>query len=395
MAASLLQILFFLCCLLTVTAHHLKFKLVHYQSKLSPLFNNKSNISETRELMLKRSYKRIATYDLQPTVVTVDPLFLVNFFIGNPPVKQSAIMDTGSDYLWVQGKNCSVSFEGLIRDAKSADKLYDKLNSSTYKSLSCYNEHCKMCRACGCDGKGECKFGIKFGSGLTIKGDIGTETLQVEGQDGTLQTVPNIVFGDAQDKTITSEYEGTVVGIFGLASGGLSLIDQLGSNKFSHCVGLLKEPEYDYNTLIIGDRAVLEGKSIPFTARNTHYYVSLEFINVGEQCVGVDRDEFKMDQNGEGGVILDTGTELSYLTSEACGKLADLVNDIMLDMNFERIPYADVLCYKTTIDQLMNKTQTTFPYITFHLTNNTDLVLSPDKTKLSKNIKRYHGRRSV
>lgn len=59
------------------------------------------------ERNLKNSYQRFVNYQqqsmLEPPLVqtTIENMYLVNFSVGNPPVRQFAAMDTGSNLVWL------------------------------------------------------------------------------------------------------------------------------------------------------------------------------------------------------------------------------------------------------------------------------------------------------
>ncbi|KAM7279950.1 hypothetical protein ACFE04_007084 [Oxalis oulophora] len=243
MAKVLLRMIFLLgwAAFFTINAH-IKLKLIHSQQRVyHPLYN------------------------LEPTVETLPPLYFVSLFIDTPPVKQLLVMDTCSYFLWVYDKRCSQ----CVKDSGSG-KIYDNTNSLTYKLLPAYNENCHHCLICTSqDLMSRCSFQLRYGLGLKVNGYVGIETLSIERRDGNLMAVPNIIFGFADEKIYSTKT----------------------LNSKIH--GIFDQSEYDYNTLIIGDDVILEGMATPFESRFSHYYITLEYISVGDQRVEVDHDEFK------------------------------------------------------------------------------------------------------
>ncbi|KAK1582384.1 hypothetical protein Q3G72_014473 [Acer saccharum] len=75
--------------------------------------------------------------DIQPGLLlgSKAPLFYVSFFVGQPPVPQLAIMDTGSDLIWV---NCNPV-------CKNCGPVFYPSRSSTFAKMPCNHTLCLNC----------------------------------------------------------------------------------------------------------------------------------------------------------------------------------------------------------------------------------------------------------
>ncbi|CAN1811687.1 Probable aspartic protease At2g35615 [Linum perenne] len=183
----------------TSSADHLKLittRLIHRDSNLSPFHNVATILDDRATRMVETSLARHAylssiSNDKLPSVEArmswgiKNNVFYVNFSIGDPPVPQLALLDTGSGLLWLR------------------------------------------CPPCG----------------QTSQGVFATEQLTFRTSDGGTATVPKLLFGCSTLETGHNDLDPRVNGILGLGTwtpgmprGAKSLVTQLGS-KFSYCVG--------------------------------------------------------------------------------------------------------------------------------------------------------------
>ncbi|KAM7252504.1 hypothetical protein ACFE04_024387 [Oxalis oulophora] len=201
-----------------------------------------------------------------------------------------------------------------------------------------------------------------------ISGTLATEKLTF----GTSNSVfPDVLFGMAADKTFGQVGENKIGGIFGLGlKGDASFIGTFGFN-FSYCLGGVTNVNYDRNVLVIGDKAVLNGTAIPFESYNGQYFLTLEGISIGEDRLNINPDVFvKKDYNG--GVIIDSGVTLTFLTRPAYEEVRARTYQIMFSHFFAvqyRTGWSDDLCFKMrNIENIQY-----FPDFIFHFGNNADL----------------------
>ncbi|WJX28207.1 hypothetical protein P8452_16956 [Trifolium repens] len=284
---------------------------------------------------------------------------LANISIGQPPVPQLLIMDTGGRIFWTMCTPCTscTQYRG---------QMFDPSKSSTYFPscrTPCYFDGCK------CE---PFTYGVNYADNSGSSGTIGSDTLVFETGDEGITLLTNIKFGCANDIIYNSDpgYNG-VLGL-GFNDDELSLVRQIGP-KFSYCIGSLTDKYYDYNHLILGEGANLEGYTTHFEVHNGRNYVTMEGISVGENCLDIDPSTFEIKENGTGGVIIDTGSTISYFVEDVYkllyNEIQNLLQGSLRKVRARRYPW--MLCYSGSI----SKDLTGFPVVTFHLAGGADLVL--------------------
>jgi hypothetical protein len=244
--------------------------------------------------------------------------------------------------------------------------MFDPSKSSTY-SPSCR----KPCYFDGC----KCEpftYSVSYADNSGSSGIVGSDTLVFETGDEGITRLTNIKFGCANDIIYNSDpgYNG----VLGLGFNGeeLSLVTQIGP-KFSYCIGSLTDKYYDYNHLILGEGANLEGYTTHFEVRNGRNYVTMEGISLGENCLDIEPSTFEIKENGTGGVIIDTGSPYSYFNDDVYkllyNEIQNLLQGSLRKVRARRYPW--MLCYSGSI----SKDLTGFPVVTFHFAGGADLVL--------------------
>ncbi|GMI67161.1 Atypical Aspartic Protease in Roots 1 [Hibiscus trionum] len=244
---------------------------------------------------------------IKTPVVAGNGEFLMYLSIGTPPKSYSAIMDTGSDLIWIQCKPCSQCYH-------QSSPIFDPKKSSTYAKLSCKNRLCKALPQSTCD-KG-CKYTYSYGDYSMTQGEMATETLTF----GKV-SVPKIGFGCGKDNEGEGFSQGA--GLVGLGRGALSLVSQLKEPKFSYCLTLFDDTQK--STLLMGsiarvDRAIGAVKTTPLIRNPLQpslYYLSLDGISVGRTRLHIKKSSFALRKDGTGGLIIDSGTTITYLEEGA------------------------------------------------------------------------------
>ncbi|KAM7258105.1 hypothetical protein ACFE04_013846 [Oxalis oulophora] len=363
----------------------IKLKLIHPQSKESPLYVANFSSQEYVKYMLGSSRDRFESIyqklypssDIRPT--TLRPpggawAYFIKFSIGNPPVPQISLMDTGSTLLWVDSVLCT----DCCPECPPTAIRYDPTKSSTYIQLDCDDELCYKEELCYCNDNNQCSYQTGYGSGLRIQGLMGTETFVFETSDHGTRSVEEVVFGLATSKTLGRlAADKKVTGIFGLGLDGDSSFIGTMSYNFSYCVGSPFSFN-DHSNLIIGEGAILDGPWTPFRSYNGHYHVTLEGISIGKDRLPIDRTVFERNSvTRKGGVIMDSGTTLTFLTRPAFEVVSTNVNSVMR-FQFNTARYdtgcAYDICYKVRIEQIYD-----FPDFKFYFANKVSIrVLGMD-----------------
>ncbi|KAM7267218.1 hypothetical protein ACFE04_009384 [Oxalis oulophora] len=365
----------------TPTSSRLVIKLIHRDSIHSPFYNRHDNITTRVQRAMKSSFSRFAHLqnkflrsitsnendfqaDMIPSVA--NSMFFANFSIGQPPVSQFAIMDTGSSLLWVKCVPCSKCEE------QKYGPYYDQLKSSTYKVLPCSSQYCRYSPRGRCGVDNQCLYRQLYVSGAPSSGVIATEQLTFQTSDDGPVTMPNVIFGCGHENGDFNDDRTT--GVFGLGSGKTSVTTMVGS-KFSYCIGNIYDQAYAHNKLILGENTKIEGDSTPLEVIDGNYYITLEGISVGEKMLGIDPEVFKVKVLGKSGVVIDSGTSASWLAKEGFDVLSNEVQGLLDSNNLNRYWHDEwTLCYQGIVRRDLKG----FPTVTFHFKNGADLALDTE-----------------
>lgn len=236
--------------------------------------------------------------------------YLMELSIGTPPEAYPAVLDTGSDLIWTQCKPCSQCY-------KQTTPIFDPKKSSTFSKLSCGSNLCSVLPSSTCsDG---CQYAYSYGDYSMTQGILATETFTF-GDSGNQVSVKNIGFGCGED----NEGDGfeQAAGLVGLGRGPLSLVSQLKEPKFSYCLTSMDDSKT--STLLLGSLASVKGTQKALTtplltnpSQPSFYYLSLEGISVGDTRLSIEKSTFELGDDGSGGVIIDSGTTITYIEANA------------------------------------------------------------------------------
>ena len=137
-------------------------------------------------------------------------------------------------------------------------------------------------------------------------------------------------------------------------------------NKFSYCLVSRTDSSSKTSPLFLGNSASLKATTVGSTpivqgSSSNHYYLSLDEISVGGQSLAIPTGTFDIQSDGSGGLIIDSGTTLTYLQQTAY----DAVKKAM--MSSINLPQADGssvgldLCFNQ-----QGSSNASFPSMTFH-----------------------------
>ncbi|KAI8031468.1 Aspartic proteinase nepenthesin-1 [Camellia lanceoleosa] len=220
-------------------------------------------------------------------------------------------MDTGSDLIWTQCKPCQQCFD-------QPTPVFDPTKSSSFSQLPCSSSLCSALPLsnCGTDG---CEYLYTYGNYSSTQSAMATETFTF----GEV-LVPNIGFGCGEDNEGSGFSQGA--GLVRLGRGPLSLVSQLGKPKFSYCLTSIDDSSKT-STLLMGSLASVNntgGKNsitttplIQNPSQPSFYYLSLQGITVGGTALPIKKSTFALNQDGNGGLIIDSGTTITYLEQSA------------------------------------------------------------------------------
>lgn len=241
--------------------------------------------------------------------------YLMQLSIGTPPEAFPAVLDTGSDLIWTQCKPCTQCY-------KQPTPIFDPSKSSSYSKLSCNTKLCSSLPSSTCsDG---CQYVYTYGDYSITQGVLASETFTF-GDSGHQVSVHNIGFGCGED----NEGDGfeQASGLVGLGRGPLSLVSQLNEPKFSYCLSSMDD-DSKTSTLFLGSlpsvNATQKALTVPLLtnpSQPSFYYLPLEGITVGDTRLSIEKSTFEVGDDGHGGVIIDSGTTITYIEENAFNAL--------------------------------------------------------------------------
>ncbi|OVA12151.1 Peptidase A1 [Macleaya cordata] len=370
-------------------------------SPRSPFYNPNLTHSEQIQASIDQSYSRYLHYlikskfasstsfntDNYPDwiVAPLSPLhdhygseYMLSYQIGTPPTEAFAIIDTGSCLTWLQCLPCDSCFKQKL-------PIFDPTQSSTYAKLKCDNPYIKNCSSSTRPQISQCKpnenscfYSAHYLDESYTEGDLATETLIFESdvRPGSTIALPNMAFGCGHNNVFKNTH---MVGMIGLNRGELSFISQLGNSKFSYCLlPIGKNPQSETSKMHFGYAALIDGGKTPMITNPKipgGYYVNLESISVGNERLSFPTGTFNITPEGYGGFVIDSGSTLTFLNTEAFSILAEVIKVKTSLTAEEQHPSVFHLCYWCTWNDLKTNT----PNVTFHFTG-VDLELSKENT---------------
>ncbi|KAG5607845.1 hypothetical protein H5410_029337 [Solanum commersonii] len=249
------------------------------------------------------------TNDVKSTIHAGNGEFLMQISIGSPSESYNAIMDTGSDLTWTQCKPCKECFD-------QSTPIFDPSKSSTFEKISCSNKLCEALPMSSC-GNNNCEYMYTYGDYSSSEGFLASETFTF----GKV-SIPNVAFGCGNDNEGSGFSQGA--GLVGLGRGPLSLVSQLHLSRFSYCLTSINEDAYSKSsTLLMGSMARDDYNNIITTplvknpTQPSFYYLSLKGISVGDTQLAIKKSTFSLNKDGSGGMIIDSGTTITYLEESA------------------------------------------------------------------------------
>lgn len=367
---SILLLFCTMCCASGWSPRRIVTNLIHRDSVLSPYYDPKDTGTVQAARFLEVSAARLAYFqaktsldaerDIRFDLVRLFPMLLVNFSLGDPPVPQLTIMDTGSNLLWVQCHPCE--------NCSRTTPVFDPTKSSTYSRLPCNTSYCKYVPDGRCGSSDQCLYYQTYLDGPSSRGELAKERLVFETSDDGIVTVSDVVFGCGHENGKFQDEKFT--GVLGLGSRLISVEARLGF-AFSYCIGSIFDPHYRYNKLILGEGAIIEGDSTPMRiGADGLYHITLESISFGEKLLEIDHGFFSRSWRS-GNSVVDSGTTITWLEQGAYRVLFKEVKDLlegvlkMVDHKLLR------LCYQGSVSRDL----VGFPVVTFRFTDGAELAL--------------------
>ncbi|KAL2939407.1 Aspartic proteinase nepenthesin-1, partial [Bienertia sinuspersici] len=300
-------------------------------------------------------------------------------------------IDTGSDLTWTQCEGCRKCFYQV-------DPYFSPSRSISYKLFPC-----QQCPS-PCQHEDICRLTRNYGDGSRLRADAATETFHFQSVDNKFVYVNDVFFGCGTFMINFNEEHiqgNKVSGLLGMGYGNASFWKQkyqVSQGRFSYCLQSPvtategKQPMY----LRFGDDIIEppQMKSTPLHQFKDHpqYYLTLEGISVGNQRLPVDPAVYKIKPDGSGGCIIDSGSYMSYVVSEAYNELVKAVslNIEKFNRNLRKIPDPKLgkrLCY----ERFQDPVKVFLPVIVFHFSYNADFAMQPHAAYAFENTKSGNG----
>ncbi|KAM0912195.1 hypothetical protein ACQ4PT_012904 [Festuca glaucescens] len=240
--------------------------------------------------------------------------YTTQFAIGSPPQEVRAVVDTTSSLVWTQCMTCRPNcFEQDL-------DIYDFSLSSTGMAVYCNDSLCTAEYGAGrCRGHHAGACAIRTTTyDMDIAGVLRIEEFTF-GSDKA-----NLAFGCVtKTNNVVAGLDGAS-GVISLGKGPMSLVSQIGGNRFSYCLNRYFTDQVQSSPLFVGPSAGLNGDapfaSAPF-GRNQEpfsdfYNLHLATISVGEADLNIPSDAFFY-----GGVIIDVSSPFMFLVDVAYREL--------------------------------------------------------------------------
>ncbi|KAG8390740.1 hypothetical protein BUALT_Bualt01G0115000 [Buddleja alternifolia] len=245
-------------------------------------------------------------------------LYYTQIKIGTPPIEYHVQVDTGSDILWVNCKNCEKC--PTESSLKIPLKQYDLSASSTGKMITCDQEFCESVfsnPSSSCKAGMNCMYSVTYGDGSKTEGYFVRDEFKLDQVTGNLQTMAtngsSIAFGcSSKQSGDLGQSSQAVDGIIGFGQANTSILSQLAlSGKvkkvFSHCL----DGNKGGGVFAIGEVVEPKVNRTPLVPNMPHYNVILRSVEVGGQSLDLPFDLF--DMGSSRGTVIDSGTTLAYL----------------------------------------------------------------------------------
>ncbi|KAL1327366.1 hypothetical protein HN51_037425 [Arachis hypogaea] len=268
-----------------------------------------------------------SSYNLRSTFKYSNVL-IVTLPIGTPPQAQQMILDTGSQLSWIQCHNK----KAVKPPPPPPTPSFDPSLSSTFSVLPCTHPLCKpqipdFTLPTSCDQNRLCHYSYFYADGSYAEGNLVREKLTFAPAHST----PPLILGCAT-------YSSDARGILGINRGRLSFSSQAKINKFSYCVPprQVQPGPAPTGSFYLGNNPHSTGfKYIPMLTFSQSqrmpnldplaYTVAMNGIRIGGKRLNISPAVFRPDAGGSGQTMVDSGSEFTYLVSEAYDKVREEV----------------------------------------------------------------------
>ncbi|KAB1221136.1 Aspartic proteinase nepenthesin-1 [Morella rubra] len=295
--------------------------------------------------------------------------YFVPLSLGTPPQTLLVVADTGSDLVWVKCSVCKNNCSSIHPTAFIAR------HSSTFSPHHCFDSSCRLVHNhCNRTRRvnTRCHYKYSYGDGSVTSGVFSKETTTLQTSSGREARLKNLAFGCASRISGPSLTGATSNGVMGLGRGPVSFSSQLGrrfGNKFSYCLRDYTISPPPTSFLTIGNDVVRKTSRMSFTPLQTnhqqpsfsYYYIEIQAVSVNRAKLPIDPSVWSIDESGNGGTIVDSGTTLTYLAEPAYLQVLEAVKrqvrlgyDLCVNVSGMRRPRLPKLSFKLVGNSLFS-----------------------------------------
>ncbi|GKV43902.1 hypothetical protein SLEP1_g51143 [Rubroshorea leprosula] len=321
-----------------VTGEYFKLPLLRKTPRLSPTQSLLLDIHRLSHLHRSRHHhhrkqKGIIKSPLVSGAAYGSGQYFVELRLGSPPQSLLLVADTGSDLLWVTCSACRHNCSFL----HPSGSTFLARHSSSFSPQHCFDSTCDLvphpdpnpCNRTRLHSP--CRYEYEYSDGSQTSGFFSKETTTLKTSSGREAKLENLSFGCGfriSGPSLSGASFNGSHGVMGLGQGSISFASQLGrryGNKFSYCLMdyTLSPPPTSY--LMIGGNqlAVSKTPKISFTPllinprSPTFYYIGIKSVSVNNVKLQIDPSVWSLDEMGNGGTVIDSGTTLTFLPEPA------------------------------------------------------------------------------
>ncbi|KAI3433254.1 uncharacterized protein J3R85_007156 [Psidium guajava] len=295
--------------------------------------------------------------------------YFVALHLGTPPQRLLLVADTGSDLVWSRCSACN----GGDCSRRAPGSAFLARRSSSFRPHHCYSASCRLVprpsppRCNRTRLHSACRYEYTYSDGSLSTGFFSRETVALNTTSAKTEAAARfkgLAFGcgfRVSGPSVTGSSFNGAQGVMGLGRGPISFSSQLGrrigSRKFSYCLMdyTLFPPPTSY--LIIGDGPREENaasSSLAFTPLlanpilPTFYYVGIKRVYVDGERLPIDPSVWSLDELGNGGTIVDSGTTLTFLAEPGYRRILSAMRRRVGLPEAERAPPGFDLCVNVT-----------------------------------------------
>lgn len=157
----------------------------------------------------------------------------------------------------------------------------------------------------------------------------------------------------------------------GLGGGPLSFPSQINASSFSYC--LVDRDSDSASTLEFNTPLPADAVAAPLlknSKMDTFYYLDLAGLSVGGKPLTIPLSTFQLNSGGDGGVIVDSGTAVTRLQTEAYNQLRDAFRK-----GTGSLPLTDGVALFDTCYDLSSRKRVEVPTVSLRFSNGKELRL--------------------